>query len=613
MLALREIGCFAHGDSTKEISIDSLCVAIVRILVGIAIGVLSMSKSTINWLLGGLLLMTGIVWVEDALQAKNNKKKDVSKHIDELENVIIGEGQDEQEDIAVDEFDIQQKQKEIRNLISRAVDFCSHNSLAKACQVFSHTKAFVEGELYVFLLSTKGVVYAHGDREDLLWKNMWDYKDSLGALAVQSIINTAQAGAGWLTYEWAGSTKVSFVQKVVIEGNEYIIGCGYYPHSKKYAAIGLVKGAVSLFNQDRKSGYPVGDSFGAIGYPKSERFVFGDLYLYALDFDGMIRAQGEDSELIGSVVLNRKDAKGKEINKEIIEKLKPKQEGEGIWIEYVSKNALKYAYAEKVKDEKGNYYFIACGYYPETDRDNVRDLVRRGYQYMKASGTSIAAKDFTDRATNTYRLGDIYLFVYDMKGKCIAHGGNSSFVGQNQFDFKDQDGMYYIREYIDQANVGGGWVDAKLKNSFQATYVEKIDMGVDSYVIGAGFFPVAKPETMTLLVKSAVGYLQTHPDDQSFEKFVSHGGEFIRGDLSILALDLDGYCYAWGDEHELIWKNIIDWKDDEGKPFIKQMIDKSMQGPAHFVYKFNKKIRVNYFEQLEKGDKKYLLCSGFYK
>jgi hypothetical protein len=63
----------------------------------------------------------------------------------------------------------------------------------------------------------------------------------------------------------------------------------------------------------------------------------------------------------------------------------------------------------------------------------------------------------------------------------------------------------------------------------------------------------------------------------------------------------------------LIWRNIIDWKDDESKPFIKQMIDKSVEGSAHFVYKFNKKIRVNYFESVEKGDKKYLLCFGFYK
>ena len=102
---------------------------------------------------------------------------------------------------------------------------------------------------------------------------------------------------------------------------------------------------------------------------------YGDLYLYALDFNGRIWAQGEDAELIGRNVLDRTDAKGKPINKEIITKLKQKEEGQGIWIEYSSKNALKYTYAEKVKDAKGNYYFIACGYYPEINRDKTVDLV----------------------------------------------------------------------------------------------------------------------------------------------------------------------------------------------------------------------------------------------
>jgi len=371
---------------------------------------------------------------------------------------------------------------------------------------------------------------------------------------------------------------------------------------------------VSLFNQDVKSGYPVGDTFGAMGYTNSERFVYGDLYLYALDFNGVIRAQGQEPGLINTNSLEYKDSKGKAVNKEIIAKLKAKEEGEGVWVEYYSKNALKYAYAEKVKDGKGNHYFIACGYYPELDRDKVVDLVRRGYQLMKSSGVSVSAKEFMDKdAANTYRLGDLYLFVYDLKGKCIAHGGNSSLVGQNQYDEKDQDGRYTVREMIDQAKVANGWVDFKLKNSFEAVYVEKVEMGVDTYVIGSGIFPVSKPETMTLLVKSAIGFLQTHPDDETFAALIAKKGDFIRGDLFVFALDVEGYCYAWGDTYELIWKNLLSWKDDEGKLFIKNMIEGSSQGPDHLIYKFNKKMRVNYIEQIEKNGKKYCIGSGFYR
>lgn len=565
-----------------------------------------MNRRIVGLLFGILFLGIGFVGTDKLLFAASND-------IITDQELVVTDVDLEEDEIAVDEFDLQKKQKEVRSLLDRGAEFCANNSMPAICNALTHTKEFIEGELYIFLLDTKGIVYAHGDQEALQWKNMWDYKDSFGALAIQSMIKQGQNGGGWLTYEWSGAVKVSYVQKIVIEDKDYIIGCGYYPHSKKYAVIGLVKGAVSLFNQDVKSGYPVGDTFGAMGYTNSERFVYGDLYLYALDFDGKIRAQGQEPGLINTNALDYKDSKGKAVNKEIIGKLKQKELGQGVWVEYYSKNALKYAYAEKVQDGKGNYYFIACGYYPEIDRDKTVDLVRRGYQLMKSSGVSVAAQQFSDKNDNNYRLGDLYLVVYDMKGKCIANGGNSSLIGKNQFDDKDQDDRYTVREMIDQAAVANGWVDFKLKNSFQTMYVEKVEMGIDTYVIGAGMFPVSKPETMTLLVKSALGYLQTHSEEETFAALIAQKGDFIRGDLFVFALDLDGYCYAWGDTHELIWKNIFNWKDDEGKPFVKRMIEESSQGPDHFIYKFNKKMRVDYVEQVEKNGKTYCIGSGFYK
>jgi signal transduction histidine kinase len=572
-----------------------------------------MNRRTIG-MVSAIILIAACVWGDKNIFAVEKRGKRKSQV--ELQHEAMTEGnleQAEDEAMANDEFDLQKKQTEVRTLLDRGVEFCANNNLVTVCHAFTHTKDFIEGELYLFLIDTKGVVYAHGDQPDLLWKNLWDYRDNFGAYAVQSIIKTAQAGASWLTYGWAGAVKVSLVQKVTIDDREYVVGCGYYPHSKKYATIGLVKGAVELFNQDVAQGRSVESAFSAMGYPLSDKFVYGDLYLYALDFNGVIRAQGDDPNLIGQEVLHRKDAKGKEINKEIIDKLKAKKEGEGVWIQYISKNALKVAYAEKVKDEKGTEFFIACGYYPETNRDTTVDLVRRAYQFMKTSGVSIASKDFTDKSINTYNLGDVYMFVYDMKGKCIAHGGNPALVGRNQFDEKDEDGRYIVREMIDQVKVGSGWLDFKIKNSFQATYVEKIDMGIETYVIGAGFFPVSKPETMALLVKSAIGALRASTEDIVFKDIVDRKGEFIRGDLFVFACDLDGYCYAWGDNYQLIWKNIIDWKDDDGKPFIKQMIEASEQGADHYVYKFNKRTRVAYVEQIEKNGKKYVVGSGFYK
>ena len=516
-------------------------------------------------------------------------------------------------DTFVTEFDAQARENAVKRLVDRGVEFCAHNGLVQVCQAFTHTKDFIEGELYLYVLDKKGTVYAHGDQSDLLWKNLFAMQDMFGAFFVQSIIKTAEKAPDWVSYEWNGSVKKSFVQLVHIGDKEYVLGCGYYPHSKKYSTMGLVKGAVGIFNKYIADGALAGNAFSDMSYPLSDKFMFGDLYLYALDFDGNIRAQGERPGLIGSNALDYKDSTGKAYNKEIIEMLKDKKEDEGIWIEYMSKNARKSTYVEKVKDKQGNYYFIACGYYPEIDRDKARDLVDRGYTFMKGSGISVATKEFTDSKINTYRFGDLALFVYDMKGNVIANGHNPEFVGQNQFDLKNSDGRYYVRDMIDLARAGGGWTEFKLNNSFQATYVKKIDMGVGEFVIGAGLFPVSKADTMTLLVKSAMGYLSDHTVEQSCQRFVERNGNFRHGDLFIYMLDQKGFCYAWSDSYPLIWQNLLGWKDDNGKLFIKEMIDASAHGPESLVCALNKDQRVNYFEQIEKDGIAYIIGSGFYK
>ena len=47
----------------------------------------------------------------------------------------------------------------------------------------------------------------------------------------------------------------------------------------------------------------------------------GDVYLYAVDFSGQMMANGDRPGLIGTNVLHVKDAEGKFVNQEIINKL----------------------------------------------------------------------------------------------------------------------------------------------------------------------------------------------------------------------------------------------------------------------------------------------------
>ena len=324
-------------------------------------------------------------------------------------------------------------------------------------------------------------------------------------------------------------------------------------------------------------------------------------------------AQGDRPGLIGTNSWDYQDATGKFTNQEIISKLQETPDTEGIWIEYISKGAQKRAYAEEVIDAKGNHYFIACGYYPAAGRDATVNLVKRGYQFMKGHGKTAAAQEFSDIREQKFLFGDLHLFVYDEKGVCIAHGGNPELIGKNYFNEQDEDGRYYIQELIKKAQAGGGWVDFKLKNSFQSIYVERVELGLENFIIGSGVYPISKQETVLLLAKSGAGFLRTHDDGESFREFIKKDGRFLRGDLGIFVVDTSGICYAWEDTHDLIWKNMMGEKDDTKKPYIKTFINTVRFGAGKVSYNINGRPRIAYVEKIEKGEKTYVIGSAYYK
>ncbi len=507
------------------------------------------------------------------------------------------------------EFDAEKKRASVKRLAEDAEEFFKKNTVRKACKNFSHSEKFRQGEVYVFVLDKNGVFLAHGQEPQLIWKNMYNVKDARGSYFVRDMLSMAKEGGGWVTYEWRDASKVSYVQPVKKDGNMYVIGAGYYPHSKKDSVITLVKGAVEVVKQDLKEGKPIAQAFSTISYPLG-RFVLGDLYLYALDFEGNIFSNGNRPGLIGSNAWDYRDADGKLVNQEVVQMLETS--AEGVWIDYQSKGALKRAYAEKVVDENDKEYFIACGYYPKADRKSAERLAKRAFQYMKGHGLSDAVKVFSGPHDNTYRFGDQYVVVYDKEGKCIAHGSNLDLIGQNHFTKKDEAGLYFVQEMIAEAESGGGWVDFKKKNSFESVYVEEIKLGSGEFIIGVGTYPVSKRETMLLIIKSGIGYLQSHDKAAAFSEFSTRDGKFIRGDLSLFVYDDEGTCFVAGDNVDAIWRNFLKAKDEEGRPIVQIFINTAAGGPDQVTFKRNNRQAVAYVEQVEKDGKKFVVGSHYY-
>jgi cytochrome c len=86
---------------------------------------------------------------------------------------------------------------------------------------------------------------------------------------------------------------------------------------------------------------------------------------------------------------------------------------------------------------------------------------------------------------------DLYIFVYDITGKCVAHGFNQKMIGKDLVEMKDPDGKFYVKERIEIAKTKGkGWQDYKFTNPIskkiehKSAYIEKID----DLIVGCGIY-----------------------------------------------------------------------------------------------------------------------------
>lgn len=119
-------------------------------------------------------------------------------------------------------------------------------------------------------------------------------------------------------------------------------------------------------------------------------------------------------------------------------------------------------------------------------------MVKRVQAEFKEAGVKATFKAIDDKSTKSFHDRDLYPFIYDLTGVCVAHGAKLVLVGKNLIDLKDQDGKYLIREMVKLAEgPGHGWIDYKWPNPLtnkiedKSSYVEKLG---DNYFVGVGIY-----------------------------------------------------------------------------------------------------------------------------
>jgi len=97
-------------------------------------------------------------------------------------------------------------------------------------------------------------------------------------------------------------------------------------------------------------------------------------------------------------------------------------------------------------------------------KDEATAMVKKGVSFIKANGAEKGYTTITDKK-GPFQDRDLYLVVYGLDGKCLAHGANEKQVGKELIDMKDIDGKPFVKERVDLAVAKGTfWQDYKFTN-----------------------------------------------------------------------------------------------------------------------------------------------------
>ena len=97
-------------------------------------------------------------------------------------------------------------------------------------------------------------------------------------------------------------------------------------------------------------------------------------------------------------------------------------------------------------------------------KDEAVAMVKKAVAYIKAQGPDKAYAEIDNR-TGQFVDRDLYVVVYQLDGKVLAHGGNAKFVGKDMKDAQDVDGKYFVKERAELARQKAEfWQDYKFVN-----------------------------------------------------------------------------------------------------------------------------------------------------
>jgi signal transduction histidine kinase len=123
-------------------------------------------------------------------------------------------------------------------------------------------------------------------------------------------------------------------------------------------------------------------------------------------------------------------------------------------------------------------------------KDEAVAMVKKAIEFIKANGRDKAFEEISN-TSGKFVDRDLYVVVYDINAKCLAHGANAKMIGRDLIDNKDVDGKEFMKERVElMKKQQSGWQDYKFRNPVsneiepKSMYLERFE----DLIVGCGVY-----------------------------------------------------------------------------------------------------------------------------
>lgn len=86
--------------------------------------------------------------------------------------------------------------------------------------------------------------------------------------------------------------------------------------------------------------------------------------------------------------------------------------------------------------------------------EEAKAMLAKALGHIKAVGKDKALADFMQKP-GPWVDRDLYITVFDMNGKTLAHGANARLVGKDNINMQDANGKFHVKERLEIAKAKG--------------------------------------------------------------------------------------------------------------------------------------------------------------